>query len=332
MSKVSVIIPVYNVAQYLPKCIDSVQHQTEKDIEIILVDDGSTDDSGAICDRYAEGDARILVLHQENSGLSAARNAGIRVATADYLVFVDSDDYIDDDLVERALSAALKNGADIVAYGYQKVTEDGDVSFVYDLPADLPNGAFSLADVPSSLLMTPSACNKLFRKSLFENIDFPSRVWYEDLRTIPKLYPQASKIVCLRGFYPYKYLTRQNSIMTSGNIEKTKTDRIAAVDSVLAFYKKADLYEKYQTQLEWLYFFHGYFLPCREIMNFSGDSKTAMQALKANLAEKITGFVPQNSPYFATLSKREKLIFSLTYQEHYFALNLFVKINQMLKR
>lgn len=332
MSKVSVIIPVYNVEAYLPKCIESVQNQTEKDIEIILVDDGSTDSCGAICDRYAKEDERISVLHQENGGLSAARNAGIRVASADYLLFIDSDDYVDSDLVERAFSAALENGADIVAYGYQKVTENGDVSFVYDLPADLPSVAFSLAEVPSALLMAPSACNKLFRKSLFENLGFPPRVWYEDLRTVPKLYPQVSKIVCLHGFYPYKYLARQNSIMTSGNIERTKTDRIAAVDSVLSFYKEAGLYEKYKPQLEWLYFFHGYFLPCREIMNFSGDSKTAMQALKANLAEKIRGFIPQNSPYFATLSKREKLIFALTYNEHYFTLKLFVKINQKLKK
>lgn len=332
MAKVSIIVPVYNVAAYLPKCIASIQKQTEKDIEIILVDDGSTDNSGAICDRYAKEDARILVLHQENGGLSAARNAGIRISTADYLVFIDSDDYVDADLVKTALSAALENEADIVAYGYEKVTESGEVSFTYDLPADLPNRAFSLTEVPSSLLMTPSACNKLFRKSLFADIEFPKDVWYEDLRTVPKLYPHASKIVCLHGFYPYKYLTRQNSIMTSGNIEKTKVDRIAAVDSVLTFYKDAAFYEKFRAELDWLYFFHGYFLPCREIMNFSGDSKTAMQALKANLSKKIAGFVPQNSPYFATLSKRERLIFSLTYKEHYFALSLFVKINQKLKK
>lgn len=332
MPKVSVIVPVYNVAAYLPKCIESIQNQTESDIEIILVDDGSTDKSGAICDAYAKKDARIKVVHQENGGLSAARNTGIREAKADFLAFIDSDDYVDADLVEKAYTEALENDADIVAYGYQKVSESGEIGYTYDLADQLQIRADCLKDAPELLLMTPSACNKLFRKSLFADIAFPPRVWYEDLRTIPKLYPKARKIRCMPYFYPYKYLTRGNSIMTSGNIEKTKVDRIAAVDSVLAFYKDAELYEKYRTELNWLYFFHGYFLPCREIMNFAGETVPAMRELRANLLQKIPNFTPQENPHFSSLSKRERLIFSLLYSEHYKVLKLFVKANQKLKK
>lgn len=331
MPKVSVIVPVYNVEDYLPKCIESIQNQTESDIEIILVDDGSTDDSGAICDRYAAADLRVKVIHQKNGGLSAARNSGIHAATSEFLLFIDSDDYVDLDLVEKTYAKALETDSDIVAYGYQKVTDAGEVSFTYALPAELTDRVSSLKSTPELLLMTPSACNKLFRKSLFAQIEFPLRVWYEDLRTVPKLYPQAEKIFCFENYFPYKYLTREHSIMTSGNIEKTKTDRIAAVDSVLSFYKEADLYEKYQTQLDWLYFFHGYFLPCREIMNFSGETVPAMRALKANLTEKVADFSPKNNPYFSTLTKREQLIFSLLYGEHYTLLKLFVFVNQKLK-
>lgn len=332
MPKVSVIVPVYNVAAYLPKCVASIQNQTERDIEIILVDDGSTDDCGDICENYAQNDARIKVLHQENGGLSEARNTGIHAATAEYLLFIDSDDYVDTDLVETVYTHAERTDADIVAYGYQKVSESGEVSYTYNLPEQLTESAVRLEDMPDLLFMTPSACNKLFRKALFSQIEFPPRVWYEDLRTIPKLYPQAGKIACLKAYYPYKYLTRAHSIMTSGNIEKTKNDRIAAVDSVFSFYKEAELYEKYQTQLDWMYFFHGYFLPCREIMNFSGETVPAMRALKANLAEKVPDFIPQNSPYFSTLTKREQLIFSLLYGEHYTLLKLFVFVNQKLKK
>ncbi|MGN0556023.1 MAG: glycosyltransferase family 2 protein [Candidatus Fimenecus sp.] len=332
MPKVSVIVPVYNVATYLPKCVESIQNQTERDIEILLVDDGSTDDSGAICDAYAQKDARIKVFHQENGGLSAARNTGIKAATADLLVFIDSDDYVDADLIEVAYKKSVETGADIIAYGYQKVTPQGEISYTYQFPEELTKEATNIEQMPDLLLMTPSACNKMFRKSLFDKILFPERVWYEDLRTIPKLYPQANSICCIPRFFPYKYLTRDNSIMTSGNIEKTKNDRIAAVDSVLSFYKEANLYDNYQAQLNWLYFFHGYFLPCREIMNFSGETVPALRALKANLTEKVADFIPQNSPYFSTLTKREQLIFSLLYGERYTLLKLFVFVNQKFKK
>ena len=332
MPKVSVIVPVYNVAAYLPKCVESILNQTESDIEIILVDDGSTDDSGAICDQFAVADSRVKVIRQKNGGLSAARNSGIHAAVSDFLLFIDSDDYVDSDLVEKAYKKALETGADIVAYGYQKVTDAGEVSFTYALPAALTDRVSSLKNTPELLLMTPSACNKLFRKSLFAQIEFPLRVWYEDLRTIPKLYPQAEKIYCFENYFPYKYLTRAHSIMTNGNIEKTKIDRIAAVDSVRSYYQEAGLYDAYRAELNWMYFFHGYFLPCREIMNFEGERVPAMRALRENLLQKIPNFVPQESLYFSTLSKREKLIFSLLYAEHYTLLNLFVKVNQKLKK
>lgn len=333
MSKVSVIVPVYNVERYLPKCIESIQNQTEKDIEIILVDDGSSDGSGVICDRYAEGDARILVIHQENGGLSAARNAGIAKANSDYLIFIDSDDYVDSDLIEKTYEAVLSTDADIVVYGYVKVMENGETSYVYDLPMQLEEGVFSIETKPELLLMTPSACNKLFSKSLFDEVKFPLRAWYEDLYTIPKLYTQAANICCLRNFYPYKYLTRENSIMTSGNIEKTKKDRIAAVDSVLAYYKGVGLYEKFADELNWLYIYHGYFLPCREIMNFQGNTVLALKELRTNLLQKLPAVLPERNPYYTSLlTKREKFIFSMLFKQKYTLLHLFVKVNQLLKK
>ena len=111
--KISVIVPVYNVEKYLTKCVDSIMNQTYKDLEIILVDDGSTDNSGKICDEYVKKDKRFKVIHKKNGGLSDARNVGIKNSTGEYLSFIDSDDYIDNDMIECLYNACIKNNADI---------------------------------------------------------------------------------------------------------------------------------------------------------------------------------------------------------------------------
>lgn len=118
---VSVIVPVYKVEKYLHRCIDSIINQTYKNLEIILVDDGSPDNCGKICDEYAEKDNRIKVIHKSNGGLSSARNAGLDVANGDYVYFVDSDDYIDTKLVEDNLNLAIEHDADMVCFNYFEV-------------------------------------------------------------------------------------------------------------------------------------------------------------------------------------------------------------------
>ncbi len=110
---VSIIVPVYNTEKYLKKCFKSITEQTYSNLEIIIVDDGSTDDSGRLCDEYAQFDDRVMVIHKENGGLSSARNEGLRNSTGEYLTFVDSDDYISKDFVEKSLDLCKKYGADI---------------------------------------------------------------------------------------------------------------------------------------------------------------------------------------------------------------------------
>ena len=121
MDKISIIIPVYNVETYIHKCIGSVLAQTYRNIEVILVDDGSPDNSGIICDEYAKKDKRVIVIHKKNGGLSDARNAGIDAATGDYIVFVDSDDYIAPDMIEKLYETQKRNNADITVCGYRWV-------------------------------------------------------------------------------------------------------------------------------------------------------------------------------------------------------------------
>lgn len=125
MAKVSIIVPIYNVQEYLCTCIESVLRQTYQDFELILVDDGSPDNCGAICDEYATKDERIRVIHQQNGGLSAARNAGLDVATGKYIYFLDGDDFIDPDLLETA-ATYMETGLDMLIFGYRKVFENSD--------------------------------------------------------------------------------------------------------------------------------------------------------------------------------------------------------------
>lgn len=333
MSKVSVIIPVYNVESYLPRCIDSVRNQTEKDIEIILVDDGSTDACGKICDRYAEKDSRIKVIHQQNGGLGAARNTGIQAAISPYILFADSDDYVDVDLVEKAYRAAEAHKADIVMFGYNRVHEDGRVDYSYNLPESLTNQkSCSLEMCPELLTATPSAWNKLYKTCLFDGVYFPPRAWYEDLQTIPKLYLKAQSIYCMADFHPYQYLLRENSIMQNGNAEKTATQRIAATDEILNFFQSRGLFESYKNELIWLYCFHGFFLPCREIMNFSGDTLPFLKLLRKNLTLHFTEEQVFANPYLPRLTKKERLIFTLLYKEQYALLRFLLHSYHLLKK
>ena len=123
---ISVIVPIYNVEKYLDNCVKSIVNQTYKNLEIILVDDGSPDSCPAICDNWAKIDSRINVIHQKNSGVSAARNIGIKSSLGDFITFVDGDDFIDSDMYETLVSAYLKNGADIVGCSFKTIDENND--------------------------------------------------------------------------------------------------------------------------------------------------------------------------------------------------------------
>ena len=168
--KLSVIVPVYNVEKYLAECVDSLLNQTLMDMEIILVDDGSKDSSGAICDHYAaENPGKVKCLHIDNGGQGRARNFALPMAQGEYLGFVDSDDWVLPDMYEKVCSRADETGADIVACDFLECFDDGT-------EREVP-GAFQ--DHPLSF--AGSCCNKVFRASLVKGLRFPEeRLWYED--------------------------------------------------------------------------------------------------------------------------------------------------------
>lgn len=210
---ISVIVPVYNVEEYLDACISSITAQTHPDLEILLVDDGSPDNCGVICDIWAERDSRIRVLHQENGGLSAARNAGLDIASGAYIAFVDSDDEIEPDLYERLLSALQTENADIAACCILACSPDrqevwGRREYMVGDSETILSMLFSDADYPVA------AWNKLYRRRCWEGLRFPVGRLCEDAFTVCLLADRAERIVQLPDAL-YRYHIRPGSIMTA---------------------------------------------------------------------------------------------------------------------
>ena len=209
--KVSVIIPVYNVEKYLEECIQSVLKQTYKNLEIILVDDGSKDNSGNICDEYAKRDERIKVIHKKNGGLSDARNAGIDICTGEYIAFLDSDDFIEEDMYEFLVKNLEKAKADIsicqVYYVYKNAKQTTHTPNVY---LEM-NSSEAIKYVNMLGYYTVAAYDKLYKREIFENIRYPVGKVNEDWYIICQVLDKANKIV-YSSEPKYNYRKRRGSI------------------------------------------------------------------------------------------------------------------------
>lgn len=240
--RLTVVVPIYNVEAYLRKCVDSIIAQTYKSILIILVDDGSTDSSGVIADKYAAQYKNIQVIHQKNQGLSGARNTGIDNCKTELIAFVDSDDYIEPDMYEDLVKAIDEGNADISIGGVFRESITGEKHSVY--PAGIKR-EFSkkeaLIELNSLKYFNMSVCNVVFRTSLFntniygdEMVRFPVGKKSEDEYTAHKLYARANKVTYSSTPY-YHYLERPGSITTASKIN---TEQIDAAETRVQFYEK----------------------------------------------------------------------------------------------
>lgn len=210
---ISVIVPIYKVEQYLDECVRSIVEQTYPHLEIILVDDGSPDNCGAICDAWAERDSRIRVIHKPNGGLSDARNAGLEIASGDYIAFVDSDDWIEPEMYEHMLEALVKEDADICACRIASCFPDRRAE--WGCPGYRVAGSEeTLAMLYDDASYPVSAWNKLYRRRCWETLRFPLGKICEDAFTTYQLIHTANKIVQLPEAL-YCYRIRPESIMTS---------------------------------------------------------------------------------------------------------------------
>lgn len=217
MPLISIIVPVYNAEKYLHQCIDSILSQTFEDFELLLIDDGSTDNSGKICDEYASKDSRIRVFHQANQGQAKARNFGLDTAVGEWIVFVDSDDFIDLRMFEVLFSTATANNADIVMCNYYRftnnepsnpITENLPYPFLEEITAK--NKFLYIIDNGELCIYHIVPWNKIFNKNIFDNVRFPEGQIYEDSTVAPYLLDSAKRIVCLKESY-YFYRTNPQS-------------------------------------------------------------------------------------------------------------------------
>lgn len=210
--KISVIVPIYNVEKYLNRCIKSIVNQTYHDLEIILVNDGSTDHCGEICDAWKEKDERIKVVHKSNGGLSDARNMGMEVSTGNYIGFVDSDDWIDVSMYEQLMKIMIQNKCDIVSCGFRRVekeelkNESKEVQFVQY------NSESALEAMITENGMYQVVWNKLYKRSMVEDILFEKGKYNEDEFWSYQVIGRAKKVIAIKNIY-YNYFQRENSII-----------------------------------------------------------------------------------------------------------------------
>ena len=253
--KISVIVPVYNVEQYLERCVDSIINQTYTNLEIILVNDGSTDNSGKLCDELAKKDERIRVIHKENGGLSDARNRGIDEAESDLVGFIDSDDYIDSDMYEVLLKNLNNTDADLSMCALYDVYNNTPEAQVANKETWELSSEQAIKMVMEAKILSVTAVNKLYRKSLFSDLKFEVGKIAEDAFIMIKLLDKCEKIVATNE-KKYYYVHRENSITT----QKFSTKFLNVIEayeqnSNIILEKYPKLKDVAQTRMNWAYFY-----------------------------------------------------------------------------
>ena len=253
--KISIIVPVYNVEKYLERCVESLINQTHKNIEIILVDDGSKDNSGKLCDELAQRDSRIIVYHKENGGLSDARNYGIDKSTSDYVGFVDSDDFVDEDMYEILLSNLLKFDSEISFCRLNDVFNDDITKDNTENKPYLMTSEQAIKMVLEAKVFSVTAVNKLYKKSLFDQIRFDKGKIAEDAFIMVDLLSRCEKIAATEA-KKYYYMHRENSITTQKFTPKfLNVIEAYEKNAKIVSNKYPDLKYQADTRICWAYFY-----------------------------------------------------------------------------
>ena len=244
--KVSVIVPVYNVEEYLARCLDSLVNQSLKDIEIIVVNDGSPDNSQKIIDNYCKKYKNIKSFIKENGGVSDARNFGIEKAQGEYIAFVDGDDYVTNDMYQKMYDKAKLGNFDIVVCDLNYVYENGEIKRVSSkIEKDT-------VDIKKTYVnMYPCVWNKIFKRELFNTgIRFKKDVWFEDVDFLYKIFPFIKNIGVVKEPFN-QYVQREGSITKT--FDKRLYNYIDNWNGMVEYYKKNNLYEEYKLELEYCY-------------------------------------------------------------------------------
>ncbi len=295
---ISIIVPVYKVEAYLDQCVSSIVNQTYKNLEILLVDDGSPDNCGAMCDAWAEKDSRIRVIHKENGGLSDARNVGMAAATGVYIGFVDSDDYIAPTMYEELLSRLTETGSDIAACGVQRVWEDGKTAMFTRPGSIILDNAAAMESILREDWLKQPVWYKLYRRDVTEGILFEKGKYHEDV--FWSYQPMArAKRVCVFDTPLYFYRQRAGSIMGEPFSIK-RLDALEAMQQRLQFLRQyyPQLAKRAETSL---YFF------CIHLCQL------ALQNNQDAICQQVKTAARQLHPTSPSMTKKEKMWFAFSW-------------------
>lgn len=256
MPKVSIIIPMYNVENYIETCLDSVMNQTMKDYEVIVIDDGSVDHSYEKALEYQKRyPQQMQVFKQENAGQGAVRNNGVKKASGEYILFVDSDDTVSEYFVEEAYKAITESHSDIGIFDAVIVDENRQRKEDM-IGCHCSNTICTLQSYPQILFEYPAPWNKIYKRSLFteNNIGYPTHMWYEDLVGASIFYTAADKIAVIHESL-YYYMQRSDSVMHS-KADAKNIEILKAMNMILSFYRNKEIYDIYKPELEYLAIYH----------------------------------------------------------------------------
>ncbi|MFR1065187.1 glycosyltransferase family 2 protein [Intestinibacter bartlettii] len=236
--KVSVIVAAYNIQDYIVKCLKSIANQTYKNFEVIVVDDGSSDNTGKLADEFAENDKRFIVIHKENGGVSSARNRGIDIASGDFIGFVDGDDIIEDDMYEMLVNNAIKYNADISHCGYKLVENNKETLFYGTEKLIIQDRKKGLLDLFEGTLIEPSLCNKIFKNNIVGDIRLNESISInEDLYFNVLLFNKSNKSI-FEDKTKYNYMKREGSATTSSSNDLRRiTDPLKVYNMIVDLYK-----------------------------------------------------------------------------------------------
>ena len=249
MAKVSIVVPVYNVEKYLAKCLDSLLSQTYKDIKVIVVNDGSPDNCQNIIDEYQKNNPEIIESYiKENGGLSDARNYGLKYVDSEYVCFVDSDDYIENNLVERCIETIQKDNSDLVHFNYCR--DNFETNEKENIINRIEAGVYNLKEDNYILAYSANAAwNKMYKTKLFKenNIEFPKGLLYEDLATTTRILTLCNKVSYIDDVLYHYQVSRSGQIMS-----KVSDDIITVCEYIVDYYKNNNIFDKYYCELDYL--------------------------------------------------------------------------------
>ena len=304
MIKVSIIVPVYNSELFIEKCLNSLANQTLKDIEIIIVNDGSTDNSQKIIDDYKKRYSNIVDFVKENGGQASARNLALTKASGDYILFVDSDDYIEYDACEKLYNCAKENDSDIVACDYYITTDDDSYHKILD------NKKTGVVDIKNYFLCDVGPCNKLFRFDFLKSVgfSFPEGIIYEDLAAIPTLIKYNPSIYYLNDAFLH-YVQTNTSTMRTLEYKKKYEDIFIAIDYLYDSLSSSD----YLNELEHLITYHLLYLSALNFYKYN----------KFDQLDRIANFMRNKFPnwrknmYIKNFSLKQIVLMQLFYMKKY---------------